>query len=126
MHECVRSGVTSRSPTPMRYELQFGDGLEVPKVLLSVAEVEHVLNQPDVSTPMGLRNRAMLETLFSTGVRRSEVAHLNLFVVATTRSAIAVGSHPRALKLSSDGQRRRIRGSHLARRPRLAALPKHR
>ena len=68
-------------PTPPR---------QLPKVLLSVADVEHVLNQPDVTTPMGLRHRAMLETLYSTGIRRSELAQLTLFDVDTTRGTLMV------------------------------------
>lgn len=68
-------------PTPPR---------QLPKVLLSFAEVEQVLNQPDVTTPMGMRNRAMLETLYSTGIRRSELAHLSLFDVDTGRATLMV------------------------------------
>ena len=37
-------------------------------------EVEHVLNQPDVETPYGLRDRAIMETFYSTGMRRRELA----------------------------------------------------
>lgn len=63
---------------------------QLPKVLLTVAQVEHVLNQPDVATPMGLRNRAMLETLYSTGIRRSELARLGLYEVDTERGTLMV------------------------------------
>ena len=63
---------------------------QLPKVLLSVADVEHVLAQPDVETPMGLRNRAMLETLYSTGIRRLELARLKLFEVDTDRGTLMV------------------------------------
>jgi integrase/recombinase XerD len=40
--------------------------------------VEAVLHLPDLATPVGLRNRALLETLHSTGVRRTEVLALDL------------------------------------------------
>ena len=63
---------------------------QLPKVLLTVAQVEHVLNQPDVDTPMGLRNRAMLETLYSTGIRRSELMRLTLYEVDTERGTLMV------------------------------------
>ena len=63
---------------------------QLPKVLLTVADVEKVLAQPDVTTPMGLRNRAMLETLYSTGIRRLELARLKLYDVDTERGTVMV------------------------------------
>jgi integrase/recombinase XerD len=44
----------------------------LPKPALSVAEAELVLAQPDTATVMGLRDRAMLEVLYSTGIRRAD------------------------------------------------------
>lgn len=44
--------------------------------VLSVAEVDAILQQPDVSTPLGLRDRAMLECLYATGMRVSELIGL--------------------------------------------------
>ncbi len=41
-------------------------------------EVQRLLAVPDVSTPKGQRNRAILETLYASGVRVSELAGLNL------------------------------------------------
>jgi integrase/recombinase XerD len=43
---------------------------------LSVREVDTLLKQPDTSTPRGLRDRAMLELLYATGMRVSELVHL--------------------------------------------------
>lgn len=63
---------------------------QLPKVLLTVADVESVLAQPDIETPMGLRNRAMLETLYSTGIRRFELARLKLYDVDTERGTLMV------------------------------------
>ncbi|MGH6693576.1 MAG: site-specific tyrosine recombinase XerC [Gammaproteobacteria bacterium] len=63
---------------------------QLPKILLSVAQVEEVLNQPDLETPMGLRNRAILETLYSTGIRRSELVHLKLYDVDLERGTLMV------------------------------------
>ena len=51
--------------------------LRLPKSVLSASEVETVMNVPDIATPLGVRDRAILEVLYSTGIRRSELCHLN-------------------------------------------------
>ncbi len=49
---------------------------------LSERHVEALLAAPDVSTPLGLRDRALLEALYATGLRVSELVGLKLFNVS--------------------------------------------
>ena len=62
----------------------------LPKGLMSVAQIEEILNGCDIAKPDGIRMRAMLEVLYSTGVRRFELAGLKLFDVDTERGALMV------------------------------------
>jgi integrase/recombinase XerD len=48
----------------------------LPRNIMSMAEVEAVMMQVDLSSPLGLRDRAMLEVLYSTGMRRFELRQL--------------------------------------------------
>jgi len=50
----------------------------LPASYLTLDEVETLLNIVDLSTPGGLRDRAILETFYSTGMRRSELIALKL------------------------------------------------
>jgi integrase/recombinase XerD len=51
----------------------------LPRHVLSAQEAEAVINQPDIHDPLGLRNRAVLEVLYSTGMRRMELIGLKLY-----------------------------------------------
>ncbi|OGH60977.1 MAG: hypothetical protein A3G34_17485 [Candidatus Lindowbacteria bacterium RIFCSPLOWO2_12_FULL_62_27] len=50
----------------------------LPKKILNQEELGRVMNAPDLRTPLGLRDRAILETLYSTAIRRMEVCNLNV------------------------------------------------
>ena len=50
----------------------------IPGAVLSVREVHRLLDTPDESTPLGLRDRALLELLYATGLRRNEALGLDL------------------------------------------------
>ena len=60
------------------------DNLKSPKVekklpeILSIQEVDNLLKQPDLTTPKGIRDKAMLELLYATGMRVSELIHLEV------------------------------------------------
>lgn len=58
----------------------------------SIAEVEQVLATPDVTKPLGLRDRAILEVFYATGVRRMELAGLDLYDVEMERGYLVVRS----------------------------------
>lgn len=63
---------------------------DLPRLLLTQLQVEQMLAQPDTSTPDGLRNRAILEVFYSTGVRRAELASLRLADVQPRIGAVHV------------------------------------
>lgn len=65
-------------------------GHRLPKHVLSIHEVEQVLSQPDIRDPLGLRDRALLETLYSTGMRRLELANLKLYDLDTERGTVTI------------------------------------
>lgn len=52
-------------------------GQHLPQAL-SEPEIQLLLNQPDVQKTLGIRDRALLETMYATGIRVSEAANLSL------------------------------------------------
>jgi integrase/recombinase XerD len=62
----------------------------LPKPPLTAAEAEQVLSMPDLASPTGVRDRAMLEMFYSTGIRRSELAHLVVFDIDAARQTLMV------------------------------------
>lgn len=65
-------------------------GQRLPRDVLTAAETEAVLAQPDVTDLRGLRDRAILETFYSTGVRRKELARLALYDLEQSRGTLMV------------------------------------
>jgi len=84
---CVRERRVGADPTlkldPPKRTPRF------PKVL-SEADVEALLATPDTATPLGLRDRAMLETLYATGLRVSELVALKTFEVNLDAGVVRV------------------------------------
>jgi integrase/recombinase XerD len=62
----------------------------LPRYVLNAREAEQVLNVPEVARPRGLRDRAILETLYSTGVRRMELIGLGVHDLDTERGTMTV------------------------------------
>jgi integrase/recombinase XerD len=63
--------------------------LRVPKTL-SEAQVEALLAAPDVSTPLGLRDRTMLEVIYASGLRVTELVTLKTFNVGLNEGVLRV------------------------------------
>lgn len=72
---CLLEDISTTDPTTL---------LEAPKLkrqlpdTLAFEEIENIISQIDLSTPEGGRNKAILETLYSCGLRVSEVVNLKL------------------------------------------------
>jgi integrase/recombinase XerD len=62
----------------------------LPKHILSADEAERILNVPDVTSALGIRDRAILETLYSTGVRRQEAVSLEVYDIDHERGTLMV------------------------------------
>jgi integrase/recombinase XerD len=72
---------------------------------LSESDVEALLAAPDTATPLGLRDRAMLETLYATGLRVSELVALKSFEVNLDAGVVRVlgkGSKERLVPLGEE------------------------
>jgi integrase/recombinase XerD len=62
----------------------------LPKEILSTREVERLMTQPNIETPVGLRDRAMLELVYSTGIRRMEVGQLKVYDIDFERRTLFI------------------------------------
>ena len=83
----VREGCRADDPTA---------NIEAPKMdrplphSLSEAEVESLLQAPDIDTTLGLRDRAMLELLYATGLRVSELVELSVDRINLAQGVVRV------------------------------------
>jgi integrase/recombinase XerD len=86
-HWAMREGAMQVDPTlrmrPARQALRVPDSV-------SEAQVEALLAAPDVSAPLGLRDRAMLEVLYASGLRVSELVELKTFQLALADGVVRV------------------------------------
>ncbi len=80
--------------------------LRVPKTL-SEAQVEALLAAPEVDTPLGLRDRTMLELMYASGLRVSELVGLKSVHLSLTEAALRVtgkGSRERLLPFGEEAR----------------------
>lgn len=100
----ARESLIKNDPT------QFLDTPKLPRPLpkiLSEADVETLLAVPDVETPAGLRDRAMLETLYATGLRVSELVGLKLLNLDLNAAVLRVtgkGGKDRLVPMGQEAQ----------------------
>jgi integrase/recombinase XerD len=99
---CVRERRIAADPT-----LKLDPPKRAPRFpsTLSEPDVEALLAAPDVSTALGLRDRAMLETLYATGLRVSELVRLKTFEVNLDAGVLRVmgkGSKERLVPLGEE------------------------
>jgi len=73
-----REGIIKNSPATLLMSPKLDKPL--PKFLTEI-EMEHFVEAPDIKTVFGKRDRAILETLYSTGIRVSELVGLNIMDV---------------------------------------------
>lgn len=62
----------------------------LPKAILSQEDVARILALADTQCVYGIRDRAILETLYSTGIRRMELVNLTLYDVDTSRQTVLI------------------------------------
>lgn len=76
---------------------------KLPKGILSEQQMETLLNQADVSSPLGFRDRTMMEVLYASAIRNSELRHLAVYDVDVQQMKLTVrngkGSKDRVVPL---------------------------
>ena len=65
-------------------------GQPLPKAVLTISETEKVLSIPNIKDPLGLRDRAILEVLYSTGIRRMELIRLGIYDLDRERGTLMI------------------------------------
>ena len=88
------------------------DIVESPKLtrqapnLLNINQVSMLMETPDPSDPLGMRDLAILELLYATGIRVSELTNLRQDSLDLTRGIIHISSkHPRHIPIGSPAKR---------------------
>ncbi len=77
-------------PTLSPEKVELGGNDPSPLKILEDSHLKQLLDAPDLSDKSGLRDKALLETLFSTGLRVSELAHLNRDTINLNRREFGI------------------------------------
>jgi integrase/recombinase XerD len=75
---------------------------------LSEAQVEALLAAPDVSTPLGLRERTMLELMYASGLRVSELVALKLMELSLNDGVLRITGKGSKTRLVPFGEQARV------------------
>ena len=100
----IRIGARTDDPTALL------DPPRLPRSLpkaLAESEIDALLAAPDIDSPLGLRDRAMLELMYACGLRVSELVHLPATAVNLRQGALRVtgkGSKERLVPLGEEAQ----------------------
>ena len=100
----LREGLISEDPTAQIAMPKIGRALPQS---LTEEEVEALLAAPDVSEPLGHRDRAMLEVLYATGVRVSELINLRMSQLNLNQGVLRIvgkGDRERLIPLGDEAQ----------------------
>ncbi len=101
----LRHGMVGKDPCLTLHAAK--QAARFPKTL-SEDQVDALLQAPDAGTALGLRDRSMLETLYATGLRASELISLNMLDVSLTEGVLRVnvgkGGKDRLVPLGQEAQ----------------------
>ena len=100
----VRRGQRHDDPTALLAPPKLPRSL--PKALAE-SQIDALLNTPDLDTPLGLRDRAMLELMYAAGLRVSELVHLPATALNLRQGVLRVmgkGSKERLVPLGEEAQ----------------------
>lgn len=100
----VREAVIGEDPTLLIESPKLGRGL--PKAL-NETQVESLLEAPDTSQPLGVRDRTMLELMYATGLRVSELTGLKHSNISLTQGVVRVigkGRKERLVPMGAEAQ----------------------
>ena len=101
----IQEGILKVNPVE---ELEFPKAAKTLPDILTLKEVEELLEQPNIQSPLGVRDRAMLEVLYATGMRVSELTRLPMNRVNLEGGYVLVygkGSKERVVPLGSEAMK---------------------
>ncbi len=78
-----------RSDDPTLKMLSAKQAMRVPKTLTET-QIENLLSAPNLNTPLGVRDRTMLELMYASGLRVSELVNLKVFHVSLNEGVLRV------------------------------------